>query len=138
MAFVVDASALLAWCFQDEWPKDRAKLMDRLVEGGMAAPAHLSLEITNILLESERKRRIAEADAIDFIDTVAKLGIRIDGETARRAWKDIYLIARSEKLTTYDAAYLELAMRLKATLVSKDTDLVRAAKRRGVATLVPS
>ncbi len=137
-AFVVDASALLAWCFQDEWPNDRAKLMDRLVDGGMAAPAHLPLEITNIVWESERRRRISEADALDFIDTVEDLGVRIDSETPRRAWRDIYPLARAEKLTTYDAAYLELAMRIKATLVSKDTDLVRAAKRRGVPTLVPS
>jgi len=136
-AFVIDASAILAWCFEDEWPKDRAALMDRLLEGGMAAPAHWPLEVTNILWEGERRRRITVADAVDFIETVEDLGVRIDSETPRRAGRDIYPLAREEKLTTYDAAYLELALRLDAALVSKDMELLRAAKRRGVSTIMP-
>jgi predicted nucleic acid-binding protein len=136
-AFVVDASAILAWCFEDEWPKQRAELMDRLVEGGMAAPSHWPLEITNILWEGERRRRISAAHAADFIQTVEDLGAKIDPETSKRAWRDVYVLARDDKLTTYDAAYLELAMRIKATLVSRDAALVRAAKRRGVPTIVP-
>lgn len=136
--FVIDASAILAWCFEDEWPRDRDKLMDRLLEGGMIAPSHWPLEVANSLWESERRRRISAADATDFIETVDDLGVRIDVETPRRAWGDIYQLARDDKLTTYDAAYLELALRMDGTLVSKDTDLVRAAKKRGVQTIIPS
>jgi predicted nucleic acid-binding protein len=112
--------------------------MDRLVDGGMAAPAHWPLEVTNILWEGERRRRISPGDATDFIETIEELGVKIDAETSRRAWRDIHLLAREEKLTTYDAAYLELAMRVNAALVSKDAELLKAAKRRGVSIIAPS
>ncbi len=101
----------------------------------MAAPAHWSLEVANILWNGERRRRISAGDAADFIATLEDLAVVMDTETSRRAWSDTYALAREEKLTTYDAAYLELALRLQATLVSKDADLLRAAKRRGVPTI---
>lgn len=133
--FVIDASAMLAWCFEDEWPKDRIKLLRKLVDGGMAAPAHWPLELTNTIWNGEQRGRLTVADARVFIQTVESLGVAIDTETPRRSWSDILALARAEKLTTYDAAYLELAMRLRATLVSKDVDLLKAAKRCSVATL---
>ncbi|KAF0182007.1 MAG: hypothetical protein FD124_2994 [Alphaproteobacteria bacterium] len=133
--FVVDASAMLAWCFEDERPKDSDRVLDRLMEGGMAAPAHWPLEIANILWQGERRRRITAADADAFVETVSELGIEIDLETAQRAWREARALTREHKLTSYDAAYLELALRLKATLVSKDADLLRAARRAGVPVL---
>lgn len=126
---------MLAWCFDDEWPKDREKLLRRLVAGGMAAPSHWPLELTNIIWSSERRGRLKLADAQSFLYTAENLGVVIDGETPRRAWANILGLARSEKLTTYDAADLELAIRLSATLVSKDEELLAAAKRCSVSTL---
>jgi predicted nucleic acid-binding protein len=41
-------------------------------------------------------------------------------------------LARAERLTAHDAAYLELAMRLGLPLASKDGDLCAAAERVGV------
>lgn len=134
-AFVIDASAMLAWCFADEQPKDAAALLRKLQQGGMAAPAHWSLELTNIIWNSERRGRINLADAATFLQTVAALDVAIDPETPRRAWSDTLALARAQDLTTYDAAYLELAIRLRATLVSKDAALLKAAKRCSVQTL---
>jgi predicted nucleic acid-binding protein len=44
-------------------------------------------------------------------------------------------LARAERLTAYDAAYLELAMRLGIPLASKDADLCDAAEHLGVTVL---
>lgn len=134
-AYVVDASAMLAWCFSDEQPKDPLGVLRELQQAGMAAPAHWPLELTNVIWNSERRGRINTADACSFIQMVEGLRVTIDFETPRRAWSEILALARAEKLTTYDAAYLELAMRLRATLVSKDVDLLRAAKHCGVRTM---
>ncbi|MBY0563083.1 MAG: type II toxin-antitoxin system VapC family toxin [Hyphomonadaceae bacterium] len=133
-AFVIDASAMLAWCFDDEQPKDPLGLLQELKQGGMAAPVHWPLELTNIVWNAEKHGRISAADAKSFIQLVESLGVGIDFETPRRAWSDVLSLARTEKLTTYDAAYLELAVRLNATLVSKDATLLRAAKRMSVRT----
>jgi predicted nucleic acid-binding protein len=137
-AFVIDASAMLAWCFDDEQPREPLGLLRKLKQGGMAAPSHWPLELTNIVWNGEKRNRITSADSASFIQMVASLGVVLDVETPRRAWGDILALARAEKLTTYDAAYLELGLRLGATLVSKDADLLRAAKRRGLSTIVPS
>ncbi len=134
-AFVVDASAMLAWCFEDEQPEDPLGLLRKLKLGGMAAPAHWPLELTNSILNGEKRGRVSRADGASFIEMVESLGVLIDAETPRRAWSAIVALARAEKLSTYDAAYLELAMRLRATLVSKDADLLKAAKRSSVPTL---
>lgn len=134
-AYVIDASAMLAWCFDDEKPQDPLGMLRKLKQGGMVAPAHWPLELTNIVWNGEKKGRIAAADARSFISLVESLGVAIDFETPRRAWSDVLALARAEGLTTYDAAYLELAMRLRATLVSKDSDLLKAATGSGVKTL---
>jgi predicted nucleic acid-binding protein len=41
-------------------------------------------------------------------------------------------VARAQNLTTYDAAYLELAMRRGLPLATRDRPLKAAAKRVGV------
>lgn len=135
MIAVVDASAMLCWCFSDERPKDADKILQQLVADGMVAPQHWPLELTNILRIAERRGRISNADAIAFIRLIGSLTIEIDAETARRAWVEVRAIAEADNLTTYDAAYLELALRRQGRLVSKDADLLRAAAGRSVPVL---
>jgi predicted nucleic acid-binding protein len=60
--------------------------------------------------------------------------ITTDDKTTARAWRDILALARAEGLTTYDAPYLELAIRRGAPLVTKDAAVTAAAGRCGVAT----
>jgi len=128
--WVVDASAMFCWCFEDERPRNADAIMQRLTSEGMHAPAHWSLELTNILWSSQRRGRITASDADAFIALVAALQIQIDPETSRRAWAETRALSQAENLTAYDAAYLELAIRRQAGLASKDASLVAAAKRR--------
>ena len=64
---------------------------------------------------------------------IAELPIATDTETTGRAWREILALARAEGLTTYDAAYLELAIRRGLPLQTKDEALIAAADRSGVA-----
>lgn len=127
--FVIDASAMLSWCFDDEKPRNADAVLRRLVSGGLAAPGHFSLECANILLVGERARRLTVAQSNAFIALVESLQIQIDSETSRHAWSRVLELSRATGLTSYDAAYLELAFRKQATLVSKDKALRKAAKR---------
>lgn len=126
--FVIDASAMLSWCFDDEKPRNADTLMRRMVSDGMAAPAHFPLECTNILRVGERAKRITHQQTSAFIALVESLRIEIDGETTWRAWSETLELSRRTELTTYDASYLELAIRRQATLVSKDRALLKAAR----------
>lgn len=133
---VIDASIALAWCFKDEATPATDALVGRIHREGATVPAHWLLEVTNALLMAERRGRIPYADVTLHLRTIEALGIRVDTDTQGLAVRDALDLARREKLTLYDAAYLELAIRLNASLASLDRELRRAAGKTGV-TAVP-
>ena len=90
------------------------------------------IEIANVLALAERRGRITVAESAQLIGLFETLDIEVDGETASLAFTRILDLAREQRLTAYDAAYLELAMRLGVPLASKDRDLCDAAERVGV------
>ena len=94
------------------------------------------LELGNILIGALKRKRITPAKLAEFFAMLDIINIRIDKETANRAFHEIFSLAQSERLTTYDATYLELAMRLGLPLATKDADLRDAAIRLGVDVLV--
>jgi len=132
---VIDASVALAWCFSDERTEAAARLLERLAAEPASVPAIWHLEIANVLALSERRGRITPADSAEFIALLETLEIVVDEETPSRALGRVLDLARAERLTAYDAAYLELAMRLGLPLASKDGDLCDAAERLGVRVL---
>jgi hypothetical protein len=60
------------------------------------------------------------------LELIAELPIATDTETTARAWREIRVLARAEGLTTYDATYLELAIRRGLPLQTKDEALIAA------------
>lgn len=132
MNFVLDASITLAWCFSDEATPTTTALLERLEFESAIVPELWPLEVGNILIAAEKRKRISYANIKEFLALLESLDIQIDTETASKGFSDIIFLAHSEKLTTYDAAYLELAMRYGLPLATKDTALVRAAKHVGV------
>lgn len=133
--FVLDASVAIAWCFDDESTPAAWALLDSLRAAPGHVPAVWALEIGNILLGAERRRRITQARAVEFLGILGELDIRADADLPGRAFRDVLPIAREQRLTTYDATYLELAMRLGLPLATKDTALIRAANALSVKTL---
>ena len=132
-ALVIDSSAALAWCFEDEASPRSDVLFKQVRDQGAVVPGLWHLEVANVLLQAERRGRIAAADVAMRLDLIAALPIATDNETTARAWRDILALARAEGLTTYDAAYLELAIRRGLPLLTKDEALIAAAERNGVA-----
>ena len=129
---VLDASVALAWCFADEATPATLDVLQRLEAAPATAPALMPLEIANILALAERRRRITPARVAEFVALIAGLPIVIDEQGTARALREVLDLARAERLTAYDASYLELAMRLGIALASKDATLRRAATGLGV------
>ena len=129
MSFVLDASIAACWCFPDEQSAVADTAMQRLLEDEALVPALWPLEIRNILVVSERRGRIETADADAFLRDLDRLPIRVRHDTDLRA---LVALARRHQLTSYDAAYLDLAMRTSAMLATLDGSLVRAALEEGV------
>jgi len=134
-AFVLDASVALAWCFVDEATPASDALLDRLADEEAVAPALWRLEVANALAMAERRGRLNVAGLSRSVNLLQQLAIAIDPEGSDRAFRDILDLARSERLTAYDAAYLELALRLGLPLASKHTRLRKAAAGLGLALL---
>jgi predicted nucleic acid-binding protein len=109
--------------------------LERLVLDAASVPAIWHVEIANVLALSERRGRITPAGSGEFIALLETLAIVVDEETPSRALGRVLDLARAEQLTAYDAAYLELAIRLGVPLASKDADLCDAAERLGVSVL---
>ena len=131
-AFVLDCSAAVAFLFEDEASPAADALLDRLKEDSAAVPALWRLELGNVLAGAERAGRISEPQLIAYLELVRELPIVTDTATDERALREVLALARKEGLTTYDAAYLELSLRLNVPLATKDASLVSAAQRLGV------
>jgi predicted nucleic acid-binding protein len=134
IVLVVDASIALTWCFEDEVTAETEAIGTRVDSEGAIVPGLWRLEVANTLLLAERRGRIDRSDVEQRLELLAALPISIDADI--RAWTDTLLLARAERLTLYDAAYLELAIRQDVELATLDRDLRRAARKMGVA-IVP-
>jgi predicted nucleic acid-binding protein len=133
--YVLDASITLCWCFNDEATPATWRLLGMLEEGSAVVPAIWTLEITNILINAERRGRLTEAKVHEFIHLLQGLNIEIDQETPSRAFREILLLSRAHNLSSYDAAYLELARRLGIPLATKDQVLRKVARELGMTVL---
>ena len=129
---VIDASSVLAWCFEDEGAPEADALIERVAADGAAVPGLWSLEIANGLVMGERRGRLKAAESAAFVSMLEELPIAADPATGARALHETMSLARAHRLTAYDAAYLELAMRLGLPLATGDRSLRAAARRVGV------
>lgn len=135
-SFVLDCSVAVAWLLEDERVPAADALLDRLEGDGKAVvPGLWRLELGNVLAGAERRGRIAATGIARCLGLLARLPIVTDPATDERALREILELARREYLTTYDAAYLELAMRRGLPLATLDRSLGRAARRVGVEVL---
>jgi len=132
-ALVIDSSAALSWCFEDEASARSDALFEQVRDQGAVVPGLWRLEVANVRLQGEKRGRITTADVTMRLDLIAELPIETDNETTARAWREILALARAEGLTTCDATYLELAIRRGLPLITKDEALIAAAERTGVA-----
>lgn len=130
--FVVDCSVAMAWLFHDEATPKTAALLRRLASETALVPAWWFIEITNVLALAERKGRIAQAQSDAFIADLGKLGIERGNEAPDRAFSNLLPLCRTHRLTSYDAIYLDLAIRRNLALATLDDDLRKAAKKLGI------
>jgi predicted nucleic acid-binding protein len=129
---VLDASVVIAWAYQDAEGRQDA-LIRHVAANFASVPAHWILEITNTLLNGERRGILKTGQRQEILARIHSLPIRVDDETSLRGWEAIPILAERFGLTTYDAAYLELALRFDVPLATLDQDLARATREAGVA-----
>jgi len=132
VSLVLDSSATLAWVHGDERTEAIERLFDRIVAEGAVVPDLWHLEIANSLTMAVRRGRVDVDFRTGVLADLADLPIRVDSQTRARAFAATVVLADTHRLSVYDAAYLELAIRLVLPLATLDRALAVAAVTAGV------
>jgi predicted nucleic acid-binding protein len=131
--FVLDASVTLGWIADDPRSSPATHVMERLLEGDRAVvPALWHLELANWFVLAQR-RNVLTAEAADRgIAAIEEIIVRaVDTETEFHIRRSRDL-ATTFQLSSYDAAYLDLALRDGLPLATLDRPLRAAATKAGV------
>jgi predicted nucleic acid-binding protein len=129
-ACVLDASITGAWLFAEERTEAVLTLFRDLDDGPVVVPALWHTETVNLLLTAERRGRITAETGTALLDLLGGLDIETDDDPSRAAGP-ILGLARRHGLTAYDATYLDLALRRRLPLATRDAALIRAARALG-------
>jgi predicted nucleic acid-binding protein len=135
MSMVLDSSITLAWAYSDETTQPVTQVFDRLSQSGAWVPGLWRLEVANVLEMSVRRKRHDRNFRDATLADLAQLPIQVDSQTDQQAWSATLRLAERHRLTLYDAAYLELALRRNLPLATLDEDLRRAANSEKVQVL---
>src|SRR5437867_389025 len=128
MPFVLDASILHDWAFEGRHPTAE-RVRERLRTDSAVVPSLWWFEVRNGLVMAERRARATENQTARFLRQVSRLAITLDNSPNETS---VLALARRHRLTVYDAAYLELALREDLPLATLDAALARAARAEAV------
>lgn len=128
--FVLDNSVLCGWVLAAQATPYSEAVARLLPLADAHAPWLLQLEFTNVLRTACLRGSLPAARAREILDQVGLLPIRIDSSPPAPA--ALLSLALRFQLTSYDAAYLELALRLQLPIATRDDDLAEAAWAAGV------
>jgi len=129
---VLDCSVTMAWCFEDECDALADAVLGVFGETEVWVPALWPIEVANVLLVAERRRRLTSAGSARFLELLGGLPIVVDGGTHERAFQSVLSKGRELGLSAYDATYVDLAIRLGAPLATRDKSLRQACEKHGV------
>lgn len=135
MAFVLDNSVAMRWLLASNKILDQryAELvLTSLVTAEAIVPNLWHLEAAYVLLGALQSKDLEVSELERFTVQLEDLPVSVDTLTARQVFGHTISLARAYRLNTYDAAYLELALRKGLPLATLDKDLLKAAKRSNV------
>lgn len=131
-SFVLDTSVTMSWFFEDEATTSSLAILDDLRTSQALVPSLWPLEVANVMLVAVRRGRTSEARSSRFVTLLNSLPIAVDPATADQALAATLHLGRQFGLSSYDASYLELAMREGCPLATLDEKLRSAAEKSGV------
>lgn len=133
MKWVIDCSASAALFLPDESSHSVREFFDRLKKADkLLIPSLWWYELANVLIVSERRKRLNYRDVTKITSLFERLNLETDNSTGFFYLERLYELAQRYKISSYDASYLELAIRDQANLCSLDIKLTQAAKNSGV------
>jgi len=131
--FVADASVGFSWVYHGQATPETDNLLNEIASGvTVVVPSFWFLEMANVLLMAQRRHKLTPMERKSALEKLAALQFTVDEEAARIAFDQISDLAEKHGLAVYDATYLEIALRRKMSLASRDEPLRNAARRCGL------
>jgi predicted nucleic acid-binding protein len=135
MPFVVDNSVVIGWHFSGQATPYTEAVLDTLAADTAHVPALWALEFSNVVRKAVAGKKITEERAHDIMQFQSALPVIIHDDVPDPA--ENMALALRYGLSSYDAAYLELALRLHLPIAARDGALSDAARAAGVAVVSP-
>jgi len=133
--FILDNSVAMRWHFESEKPADQKyaeSVLLSLADANALVPNFWHIEAVNVLLAAEKRGDTSLGEVERFIAQLEGLPLNVDPLTANQSFNRTMALARAYKLSSYDSAYLELALRRELPIATLDKGLIRAAKKADV------
>jgi predicted nucleic acid-binding protein len=128
--FIVDASVALCWYFEDQTAAYTEAIFECLAKGDQAlVPSVWPLEMVNALVTAWRQKSITSEQLENFIADLKDLPVEVDSQGSERVYSSIFRMSCQHQLSSYDAAYLDLAVFQGLPLATLDKNLRAAARR---------
>lgn len=134
--FVIDACVVISALLEDEQDAYGLNVIEAMQTHKVLAPCYLLIELANVLQYATKQGRITNAVAVAHMKYAAALPVDWEPLPSDPAYAlGIYGLADALNITTYDAMYLELALRFEVPLATLDKHLIKATKQCGVKVL---
>lgn len=133
--FVLDNSVAMRWLLASEKQVDQKyaeRVLGTLEEFDVLTPNLWHLEAINVLVSAEKRGDVSLGEIERFISQLENLPIHVDPLTAHQAFNRTLVLSRAYNISSYDASYLELAIREGVPLATLDKKLIKAAKKADV------
>jgi predicted nucleic acid-binding protein len=135
MPFVLDNSMVSGWFIRNQVTPYSEVVANRLLDDQAFVHALWQLEFTNVLRTACKRGTLNAQGAHEIIDQIAALPITVDRDSPGPA--AFLALALRYDLTSYDADYLELALRLQLPIATQNAALMAAARASGIGVFVP-
>lgn len=130
MPFVLDNSVVSGWFLENQATPYADAVAQRLRADRAHVPAIWELEFANVLRTACVRQRMDAQRAQAVVAQIGALPIEVDRQPVARS--ELLALALRFGLSTYAAAYLELALRLQCPVATQDEAMRLAALAAGV------
>ncbi len=135
--FVLHVSVPLDWWLSKRMSEYANSVMVRMIGTVAAIPTTFSVQLADRLRKQARAGYSTQPQIERYLRSLYGFEFSIDALTSSLAWSDILPTALVRRISTYDAAYFELAHRLNLPFAATDAVLLRAAAAEGIPIYTP-
>ena len=110
-------------------------ILESLETSNAVVPSLWQLEVSNVLLMAQNRKRINDNGIFHFLSLLEELPIVVD--SLELTMKDTILLSQKYQLTAYDASYLNLCLYHDIPIATLDKKLKKAALSSGSSIFQP-